>query len=218
MRRILVRIERTLVILVLFFFLSLVISTYILPAFGLHITVGASGQSMDPTILDGALTTWSDRVQFSDLEVGDIIIFREWADVTEKVYDQAHSTIAARREGEEPEEEEKPTYRDEGIEYAEDKYVMHRIVEIRQDDEYLDRALFTRGDNNRNLDPRPTFESGYVGVITWTMNYIGWPFRIMYVDNGFFWLVGVTVFLGAALLIQQLRRPDENSGGSGAEP
>lgn len=95
---------------------------------------------------------------------------------------------------------------------------MHRIVEIRQDDEYLDRAIFTRGDNNNpnSFDPRPVFESGYVGVVTWTMNHIGWPFRIMYFNNGLLWLTGITAVLGAALLIQWLRRPDENAGESGA--
>ncbi len=168
---------------------------------------------MDPTILDGALTIWSDRVPFADLKVGDIIIYRVWSDVTENRWATVSTTLKLYKEGEEPQEsedqetQEKQTYRDEGIIYAPDSYTMHRIVEIRQDDEYLDRALFTRGDNNNpnSFDPRPTFESGYVGVVIWTANYIGWPFRLMFGYKGLLWLIGAAVVLGIGLVIMRVR-------------
>ena len=215
MRKILIKAEAVLVVLILFFSVILIVADNIFPAFGIHFDVSANGHSMDPTLLKGSMCIWSDRIPFSDLEVGDIIIYRDWADTIGNTKLSVTVTTKVYKEGEEPpaEDTEKQTYRDEGIEYASDQYTLHRIVEIRQDDEYLDRALFTRGDNNNphSVDPHPTFESGYVGAVIWHMNYIGWPFRIMYTNRGLIWLIGAACILGIILLIWLLFTPSESS-------
>ena len=63
--------------LVLFFSAALFINREILPHFGLSFLINHHGDSMLPTIEDGDLILLSENVPFSQLCVGDIIVYRE---------------------------------------------------------------------------------------------------------------------------------------------
>ena len=49
----------------------------ILPAYGIQLTVNTTGTSMSPTIKEGCLAICNEHYPFEDIQVGDIICFRE---------------------------------------------------------------------------------------------------------------------------------------------
>ena len=72
---ILLRIEAVLVILLLFFSGVIILSLSILPAHGIHVCWDVTGDSMEPTIKEGALIV-DHSSPYEKLEVGDIIVFK----------------------------------------------------------------------------------------------------------------------------------------------
>ena len=161
--------------------ITIVIALLAVIAFGIvsHVSgvtyiFGISGNSMFPTIQTNALVAL-EETPFDELQVGDIIIFRQRTDTGGKITfsDEDFQSGAAHKsfnlKGDSPEK----SYKDEGISYEDGSYTIHRIVEIREADESGDRAVFTRGDNNPVNDRRTVMESGYVSRAAWHVNYLG---------------------------------------------
>ena len=201
---ILVRIEILLVILVVFFGLAIIINLNILPNYGYYFDSSMGGESMLPTLRDGALVleAMPSVAPFNSLQVGDIVGVKEPkqlpgysikmsitigdSGVGETVYDPVDRTLRPR---------------DDGIEYRAKEGRCHRIVEIREASEEYDRAIYTKGDNNPSEDQFPTLESGYSWKLVWSMNYIGWPFLIVVHYGGYYWLLGLMVLLIPVLML-----------------
>lgn len=101
------RLEIILVSLVLFFSLALLLADEVFPRFGIHFDVSSTGESMEPTILDGALVIWRDDVDYEDLAVGDIIFFRKRTDADIISSGAQRSNLI--KEGETSEPQQKPT-------------------------------------------------------------------------------------------------------------
>ena len=172
--RVLIKIEIILIILTFLCSLFIILAGGTLPSRGINIMASTKGDSMYPTIQEGALFIWydRDRVPFEDVEVGDIIIFRE--------QDRNYS-------------DDVPT-----PDYTKYHLIMHRAVEIIED---TDRSIITEGDGNGYTDQWPVLNRDYIGKVVWFRNDIGWPLRILTVNFGFFWLVGVTALLGILVFI-----------------
>ncbi len=74
-KRILIKLEAVLIILLLFFSFVIILSLSILPSHGIHVCWNVTGDSMEPTIKEGALII-SRSSPYEKLEVGDIIVFK----------------------------------------------------------------------------------------------------------------------------------------------
>ena len=74
-KRKLIKLEVVLIILLLFFSGVIILSLSILPAHGIHVCWDVTGDSMEPTIKEGALI-FSRHTPYDELEVGDIIVFK----------------------------------------------------------------------------------------------------------------------------------------------
>ena len=172
--RVLKKIEIILLILSSLCTLFVIVAGGILPAHGINIMASTRGDSMYPTIQEGALFVWydRDRVPFEDVKAGDIIIFRE--------QDRNYS-------------DDVPT-----PDYTKYHAIMHRAVEIIED---TDRAIITAGDGNGYTDQWPVLNRDYIGKVVYHRNNIGWPLRILTVNFGFFWLIGVTALLGILVFV-----------------
>ena len=169
---------------------------------GVTYIFGISGNSMFPTIQTNALVAL-EETPFDELQVGDIILFRQRTDTGGKITfsDEDFQSGAAHKsfnlKGDSPEE----SYKDEGISYEDGSYTIHRIVEIREADESGDRAVFTRGDNNPVSDRRTVMESGYVSRAAWHLNYVGLFMRIMFEYKGVCWLLGICAALTITVIM-----------------
>lgn len=73
--RLLLRIEAFLFILLLFFSFVIILSLSILPSHGIHVCWNVTGDSMNPTIKEGALIVGHSS-PYDELQVGDIIVFK----------------------------------------------------------------------------------------------------------------------------------------------
>lgn len=188
------RIEIAVFVLSVIAAMAYTVSYVILPRHGINVDVHSSGTSMLPAIKDGSFTVWVDaaRAPFEEVEVGDVIIFWQRTDfgVSHTTFTINNTKVGSTAETEEP-TEEKPVYVDEGIRYK-NEGCMHRVIEIVDS---ADRAVFTKGDNNSGQDPYPVMRSGYRGKVVWTVNYLGWPLRILILHNGLIWLLAFDVLL-----------------------
>ena len=122
---------------VLFFSAALFTNREILPPFGLFFQIHHSGDSMLPTIKDGDLVLVDSTIPFSELSIGDIVVYREAI----KVY---HSNYV--KKGEEP----KGDVETVTIEYLPNSYVIHRIVDRTEE------GLILKVDHNENNDHSPS--------------------------------------------------------------
>lgn len=71
------RIELILYPLMLVLSLFVILKLRILPAYGIQLTVNTTGTSMNPTIKEGCLAICDENYPFEDVQVGDIICFKE---------------------------------------------------------------------------------------------------------------------------------------------
>ena len=172
-------------ILVFFFSAALFLNREILPHFGLFFQIHHSGDSMLPTIEDGDLVLLDSTVPFSELCVGDIVVYREAI----KVY---HSNYV--KKGEEPKADVAPF----SIEYLPNRYVIHRIVAI------TSNGLILKGDHNESNDPYPIGEEGFVSKMVWLGKGMAVPFQWM--EKRFLWLVGAAAILTAIILLARFLR------------
>ena len=204
----------------------------ILPVRGIQLTVNTTGTSMEPTIKEGCLAICDENVPFEDIQVGDIICFRERSSIMSgstsavvtftlgyAVSDSSESSSTPA-----PIEEEVDAADSEDVDAADDtdvgekfedtdiRYtgntVMHRVVEINK---LGGRALFTEGDGNGYRDQLPVMKSGYIGKYIFHMNYIGWPLRILTNKWVFASLGIVTLILGGIDLVNRIRRARSNA-------
>ena len=159
-------------IISLFFGIFALVFILILPCTGVYFDYNSHGASMDPTLNNAVTIRISpERAPFEDLQVGDIILFRQ-KDYQENnmppgvVYtpewDEDHTKFRLVRQTEI--EEEHPKY----------ILVQHRIVEINE------KGLVTKGDNNEYRDFLPVRFEEYQGKVVWHMNHINWLFKAMY--------------------------------------
>ncbi len=196
MRKILIRVELVLCCLALFFSIILIVFDQILPRFGISTYYKIDGNSMYPTICEGALLI-GDRTPYEDLQVGDIIFFKKVVSVS------ARSTISIVKEGEEMEKMEEGTSdKKNSYHYFEHENVLHRIVKIDSD------SIHTRGDNNDGDDFYPVTTENYVAKLVWWNNYLGWPFLIMYEKKLLLWLMGGAIILGLGLVLVKAKKPE----------
>lgn len=207
--------------------------------FGIRISGDiANTGSMRPTIDQGSLivSVSPKYASFEDLQVGDIISFRDrsdniavatasfsinmdvvYLDENGNEYDNADGkgTIVLKKgKPSEVKYASYPTpddlsasYKDEGIEYQNVNYrIMHRIVAIREADETSDRAIFTQGDNNDERDPKTVLSSGYVSKVIWYCDYLGWPLYFL-MHGGYYGLGIALVVIGCVLAIMYKMNP-----------
>ena len=156
--------------------LLLTVEARILPLFGLRIRTSNYGISMEPTLKERALFILDEGIPFSDLQIGDIIAFKERTDAGQRY--GFHNGTSQPKEYRgvivQPGEsvQNPPQARDEGITYTE-KHIIHRIVDIRPADENHDIAYWTQGDNSSFIDNRVVMESGFEGKVIWYANGLG---------------------------------------------
>ena len=179
--------------------LSVIVLFLILPLFGYSITSTVDSPSMNPLMMGETLLLEDTRIGFEDLEVGDIISYRERVDADDN---RATATFKIRNYpagSRPPAEEPEPKYKDEGIQYKPDKNIVHRVVEII--DGQGDRAIVCRGDNNPVNDPKVVMASALNGKVIWSKSYIGAAFRWLYKDGSVLWLMAaVFIPIGVWLL------------------
>ena len=172
--------------------ISVIVLFLILPLFGYSITSTVDSPSMNPLMMGETLLLEDTRVKFEDLEVGDIISYRERVDADDNL---ASSSFVIRNYpvgSKPPAEEPELKYIDSGIEYKPDMNIVHRIVEII--DGQGDRAVICKGDNNPVNDPKVVMASALNGKVIWSKSYIGAAYRWIYKDGGALWL-GVAIFI-----------------------
>lgn len=198
--KILGRIEIVLVIIALFFSLFIIIFEKVLPARGLHVLYNNEGQSMEPTLREGGLVI-SDDTPYEELQVGDIIEFRN-------IFRDINMSVTTFKKNPETGKLEAVSVNEQNIPGARDN-VIHRIITIDEE------GLHTRGDNNPANDPKPIPRDAYISKITWHMNYIGWPFKIMYAHGGFYGNIIVIIIVGVSILITwkiaNVNKPDDRN-------
>ena len=74
-KRKLIKLEAVLILLLLFFSCLIILSLSILPSHGIHVCWDVTGDSMEPTIKEGALIV-GHSFPYDELVVGDIIVFK----------------------------------------------------------------------------------------------------------------------------------------------
>ena len=156
--------------------LLLIVEARILPLFGLRVKTENYGTSMEPALKERALFILDEGIPFSDLQVGDIIAFRERTDAGQRYgfhngtpYPKEYHGVIV-QPGETV--QNPPQARDEGITYT-DRGIIHRIVDVRSDDADHDLAYWTQGDNSSAVDNRVVMESGFDGKVIWYANGLG---------------------------------------------
>lgn len=206
----------------------------ILPARGIQLTVNTTGTSMEPTIKEGCLAICDENVPFEDIQVGDIICFRERSSIMSGSASAVVTFTLAPTDSDSsspaPTEEDVGATSDPAVNAADSEEVdaaddtdvgekfedtdirytgntvMHRVVEI---NENSDRALITEGDGNGYRDQLPVMKSGYIGKYIFHMNYIGWPLRIL-TNKWVFASLGIaTLILLAIVFIDRIRTHSE---------
>ena len=179
--------------------LSVIVLFLILPLFGYSITSTVDSPSMNPLMMGETLLLEDTRIGFEDLEVGDIISYRERVDADDN---RATATFKIRNYpagSKPPAEEPEPKYKDEGIQYKPDINIVHRVVEII--DGQGDRAIICKGDNNPVNDPKVVMASALNGKVIWSKSYIGVAYRWLYKDGSVLWLMAaVFIPIGVWLL------------------
>ena len=138
-------------------FAVVLINNYVLPSKGLYFNTNNRGQSMYPTLRDGALLLCAkdSAAPFEKLEVGDIVVCMRRTSQTgmnfvitdNGIVGSGSYTITPGYAG----KDDRDAYykEDENAVYDPNQIYVHRIVEI---NEVGDRVLFTRGDNNPDDD------------------------------------------------------------------
>lgn len=220
------RIELILCPLMFVLSLFVILKLRILPTYGIQLTVNTTGTSMNPTIKEGCLAICDENYPFEDVQVGDIICFKEREPV---LYGSSSAVMAFKKapgygdpsatpsseSSTEPSSVSSPSgdvENDEntaGEETAEDEenkeivytggITMHRVVEIK------DGALITEGDGNGYRDQLPVLPSGFIGKYIFHMNYIGWPLRIL-TNKWVFAVLGIfMIFLMGLDLVDRIR-------------
>ena len=194
----------------------------LLPHFGLYLNFSNYGHSMEPTVNGNALILIStpDRTPFENLNVGDIILFKEpnghnTATDSIKVHiskvgslssDTLSSTSDITTPDMPPEDE---MHEMENIEYLLDRAVLHRIidiVEINTPSSSSDtagseeRILTTKGDSNPIPDRYPVNADAYLGCMIWSIDYIGAVLLFLYTHFTVITVVTVLVTVFTALL------------------
>ena len=132
--------------------LFIILQLTILPAYGIQLTVKTTGTTMNPTIKEGCLAIYDENYPFEDVQVGDIICFKERpfilagsasSTITFTLGDAdtaPSSTVPSSSEedvdvvtssGEDVGTAETTGYHDTNIQYNEG-LVMHRVVEINE--------------------------------------------------------------------------------------
>ena len=162
---------------------------------GYHLT----GDSMNPTMNESGLTVLC-TTPFEDLQIGDVILFkRRYEELSEtfvyglrsekrymnesgeavKEYDSEHpieviDNIPSGKVSEEAGFQDvldpDSVFYDDGLEYTPGEYIMHRVVSINTNG---DKALATKGDNNKALEEFPVMESGYLAKVVWYRDGLG---------------------------------------------
>lgn len=183
--------------------LSVIVLFLILPMFGYTITSTVDSPSMNPLMMGETLLLEDINVAFKDLEVGDIISYRERVDADDNWTNSSFVVRNYPAGSEAPTEEQAPKYIDSGIEYKSDKNIVHRIVEII--DGQGDRAIICKGDNNPVNDPKVVMASAFNGKVIWSKSYIGAAYRWLYKDGSVLWLVAaVFIPIGVWILVLML--------------
>lgn len=206
LKKVLLKIEGVLLIVSVALMVLFFLNVGSLNLFGIYFYANSHGESMLPTLTDGTLflAATPEYAPFSELEVGDIIAFRERMDrgsVTVKMEPKTDGDkFWVEVKGVENNYSPEFPQHDEGIKYTQE-HIMHRIVEIREADDEGDRAVYTKGDNNDGREPWPVMESGYESKVLWYCNYIGWPVHLIFETGAFIWLFAVTSLIGAIILI-----------------
>ena len=181
-------------------FITLLTSIFILldsllPHFGLMLNFTNYGHSMEPSIRGNALILIStpDRTPFEDLNVGDIILFKEPKGLNtatdsikvhiSKVGSPSSDTLSSTSDITTPDmPPEDEMHEMENIEYLLDRAVLHRIidiVEINTPSSSSDtagseeRILTTKGDSNPIPDRYPVNADAYLGRMLWHVDYVG---------------------------------------------
>ena len=126
----------------------------LLPRIGIDFHYSHSGDSMLPTIKDTDLLVVSSRVPFSELQVGDIVVYKEFETEQMSRYWKA---------GEEPKAREENKYKE--------NLILHRIVEKTEE------GYILKGDHNEGADPGVLDEEGYVGKMVLRIPLLGWFFQ-----------------------------------------
>ena len=187
-------------------------NTNFLPKKGLYFAANVQGDSMYPLIKEGALLLIADytAAPFSDLQEGDIVIYRERTNTVPIILDLSPTVEETDGSSDDPVvfsskmvtvtpglDSQDGSYTDEGAEYNSDRNVLHQIIKVNVADEDGDRVIFTRGINNSCDDPKATFESGYLGKLLWHMNGIGPAYRFFITGPG---LIMLGILYGLTLV------------------
>ena len=143
-----------------------------LPLTGIYFDYDTHGSSMEPALTNEVTIRLSpERVPFEDLQVGDIILFRQKdyqknnmppGVVYTPEWNEDHTRLQLIHETELEEESQ---------EYIN---IQHRIIEINE------KGLVTKGDNNEFQDFLTVKPEEYQGKIVWHINHINWLFKAMY--------------------------------------
>ena len=167
----------------------------LLPHFGLYLNFSNYGHSMEPSIRGNALILIStpDRTPFENLNVGDIILFKDPKGLNtatdsikvhiSKVGSLSSDTLSSTSDITTPDmPPEDEMHEMENIEYLLDRAVLHRIidiVEINTPSSSSDtagseeRILTTKGDSNPIPDRYPVNADAYLGRMLWHVDYVG---------------------------------------------
>ena len=211
-------------------FITLLTSIFILldsllPHFDLILNFTNYGHSMEPSIRGNALILIStpDRTQFENLNVGDIILFKEPKGLNtatdsikvhiSKVSSPSSDTLSSTSDITTPdmptEDEMHEMHEMENIEYLPDRAVLHRIidiVEINTPSSSSDtagseeRILTTKGDSNPIPDRYPVNADAYLGKMVIHVDYVGSVLLFLHTHFTVITVVTVLVTVFTALL------------------
>ena len=159
-------------IISVFFGIFAVVFIAILPLMGIYFDFNTHGASMEPTLTnDVSIRLSPERAPYEDLQVGDIIVFRQ------KDYQEINGS---------PGEVYVPEWNEDHTKFRlvpqtelgeeSPKYMLirHRIIAINEN------GLVTKGDNNAYQDFPLVQSKEYEGKLVWHMNHINWLFKALY--------------------------------------
>ena len=219
--------KRILSIILVIYFSLFAIILILRFGFGIRVAFCTVGESMLPTMRPGTFSV-AKMVPFDDLEVGDVIVYKQREDpiaITSKgtihfkkvMIEQTDENgvvemvpgVVAETEAEDPssyaKSDRSAVYQDKNVKYKIFAIpVVHRITEIREEGEFGDKVLFTKGDNNEAEDHYPVLESGYCGKVIWYMNGLGF-----FVLGIFITLLVLIVVFAIVVFVEWRRKPKE---------
>ena len=155
-----------------FFGIFYIVFIAILPKTGIYFDYNIYGHSMEPTLInDVDIRLSPERASFVDLQVGDIIVFKQW-DYAE---DNMPPGLAYVPEWNEDHAKLQFIHQTE-LEEEQKSYILirHRIVEINE------KGLLTKGDKNEYQDFLSVQPEEYQGKVVWHLNHINWLYKAMY--------------------------------------